>query len=678
MTLLRLAFSNVRKSFRDFTVYFLTLTLGVSIFYIFNSLESQQAVMALTSSQSTALKSLDAIMSNFSFLVAVILGFLIIYANRYLIKRRKQEFGIYMTLGMERSRISWILVLETIFVGLMALVAGSILGILLSQGMAVLTAKLLGAEVASFQFVFSLEALKDSAVYFGLTFLLVMIFNVVMVRRQKLIDLIYAARRNEKFKPLRLGLSVVIFLAALGCLAAAYILISDTGLLILPYLWSALALGVVGTFLFFFSLSGFFLKLLQKIKSVYFKGLNMFVMRQINSKIHTAYVSLTLVCLMLFASICTLSSGMGLAKAVTDDVQRSTPFDASLIVSADYDFDNGELGKYPADGVDLLAIVRQNGVDMGSFARDYAAIRYYGGAVEALELKDMSVLDGEGSRRVGLNYAKLSEYNRVLALQGAPPLELAAGQYGVDMAKAEDKMVGLVGPQIVGQVLTVGGAPLATSTNKLSAHTLAVGGSSSELVVVVPDELLASAPAKRDLLHVQYRDHQPATEALAVQSLTGPGGVGLDNQLNTKVMRVENSSSNTTTIAYLAVYLGIVFLVASAAVLSIIQLSEASDNARRYKLLHKIGTDERLINSAILRQTAIFFGAPLLLALVHSVVGIGVVTHIIKSFNDTDILSSSLIAALIILVIYGGYFWATYHGSKNVISREYARQDKAN
>jgi putative ABC transport system permease protein len=201
MTSAELALRNVKKSIRDYTVYFLTLTFGVCIFYIFNALESQQTMMEINSSQSRIFKELTQIMGGISVFVSVILGFLILYANRFLIRRRKKEFGVYMTLGMEKGRISRILVIETVFVGLLSLVLGLVIGVFLSQGMSVLTAKLMGAQLTRFQFVFSPAAALKTAVYFGLIFLLVLVFNTITIGKQKLITLIYANKKNEWFNP---------------------------------------------------------------------------------------------------------------------------------------------------------------------------------------------------------------------------------------------------------------------------------------------------------------------------------------------------------------------------------------------------------------------------------------------------------------------------------------------
>ena len=102
----KLAFQNVKKSMKDYTVYFLTLTFGVCLFYVFNSIDSQQAMLDVSSRQEDMLKLLTQMMGYVSVFISVLLAFLIIYANRFLIKRRKKELGLYMILGMPKGKIS--------------------------------------------------------------------------------------------------------------------------------------------------------------------------------------------------------------------------------------------------------------------------------------------------------------------------------------------------------------------------------------------------------------------------------------------------------------------------------------------------------------------------------------------------------------------------------------------
>ncbi|MDR1194073.1 MAG: ABC transporter permease [Peptococcaceae bacterium] len=656
-----LALRNVKKSLRDYGVYFLTLTFGVCIFYIFNSLESQQIVMELTSRQAAALRTLDKMMGIFSVFISCILGFLIIYANRFLIRRRQKEFGIYMILGMGKWQISRILVLETVLVGAISLFTGLLLGVFLSQGMAMVTAKLMGAAIGRLRFVFSPAALRSTIFCFGLTFILVLIFNVGMIQRQKLIDLIYADRKNEGFKVPRLTLSVALFLLSLLCLGAAYAIMLLFGLpMANVILLAAVALGTVGTFLFFFSLSGFFLRLLRQNKGLYLKNLNMFVLRQINSKINTAYVSMTFVCLMLFLSICALSSGVGLAGALAGETRRNAPFDASLTVQA------------PPAGIDPARVALEKGVDLDAFAKEYLTLQYYDVGVK------IPLNTGEHAVEAPIYFLKLSDYNALLSRQGLPPLVLGPEEYAISSnlpkewpAAVRDYMAGDSG-------LTINGVQLRTSPARLEESPLVTSAYwAFELTGIARDQSLTAAdlPVIKSALHINYPQAGEPYETLCLNALsslelTAANGSRLNPSLETKARVLEGSNSTTTTVAYLAIYLGIIFLLASATVLSIAQLSETSDNIRRYGLLRQIGTDEKMINGALFAQILIYFGVPLFLALIHSLVGLKVGNDLIRLVGDKDIWSSGLFAAAVILLIYGGYFLATYWSSKNMLKKE--------
>jgi putative ABC transport system permease protein len=665
--LFKLALNNMRRSLRDFTVYFLTLTLGVAIFYVFNSIASQQAVMNLTSGQATALETLSQLMNNFSLLMAVVLAGLIIYANRFLIKRRQPEFGLYLTLGMERQKISLILIIETILVGPFALVVGLIVGCLVSQVMAMLTTNLMGVNVTSFQFIFSLEAAISAVIFFGLTFLIVLVFNVVMIRRQRLIDLIYGHRRNQTLRSLRLGLSVGLFLLSVGLLALAYILITSDGWMAKGQFWLSIISGLIGTFLFFFSLSGFFLTIMKRLKSIYFKGLAMFSLRQINSQIHTTYISMTIVCLILFVAIATLSSGIGLAQAVTDDIASQAPFDATLSLTA-ADANDHQSGRYPANGVDIVANLRQHGVDLSKLARNYLALRFYEGETPLFNLQT----SGGKLLEAPLSYVKLSTFNQARLLKGETPISLASHQFAVDSPTGYGQFIELTRPSLIRQNIHQNGVHLTTDPSLVFSDAITVTSHKSlSLIVVVADELLNDAPASSDELAVQYLS--PNSQSTVVRQLSNFRINGLDSQLETKVQIIEKSRSNTTTLAYLAVYLGVTFLIAAATVLAISQLSEASDNRRRYQLLSQLGTDQTMIDQAILWQIALYFGLPLILATVHALVAIQVAAGLFKSFRQTDILTTSLITLAVIVLIYGGYFLVTYLGSKNLINRELQR-----
>ncbi|MDR2647258.1 MAG: FtsX-like permease family protein [Oscillospiraceae bacterium] len=316
------AVRNVRKSFRDYGIYFLTVMLGVALFYIFNSINSQNIMVDLGRDELMKMVGVGRMMDTLSYFVVTILAFLILYANSFLIRRRKKEMGLYTILGMKKRKISSILMWETFLVGTLSLAVGLAIGVFLSQGMALLTAKIFGLSITRFAFSFSVDALYKSVKYFGITFLVVTAFNVINLNRQKLPELLYADKKTTQMVKLPLWASVTLFILSAGMLAAAYCLITGAGMngfFEEARRWAleaSILLGIAGTFLFFFALSGFFLKLISGIKRIYWKNLNAFTLKQINSKIHTTWISMSFVCLMLFLSLTTFSLGTSMSIAI--------------------------------------------------------------------------------------------------------------------------------------------------------------------------------------------------------------------------------------------------------------------------------------------------------------------------------------------------------------------------
>ncbi|MDR1891662.1 MAG: hypothetical protein LBQ48_01435, partial [Oscillospiraceae bacterium] len=512
-----------------------------------------------------------------------------------------------------------------------------------------------------------------TTVYFGLVFLLVLIFNTVTISKQRLINLLYADRKNEVFKTPRLLLSVLLFLVSLGCLGYAYRAVLSGGpaaVLDKTTLITAVISGIIGTFLFFFSLSGFFLKLIQQSKKLYLKNLNLFILRQINSKINTAYVSMTMVCLMLFVSFTTLSSGMGLASSVTEEMHKNAPVDASFSVYAKTD-------KTVYPGMDLIAAAKKQGVDLSSFSKDSLAVRYYDAGfsvpLKVVENGRELIIDTD------VYVLKLSDYNAILALQGVSPIALDENAYAVNFAvinmafrnAARDYMS-------ANSTVELGNKTLQTVPSLFYRYTLEVSRNIDyNLNLIVDDDLVTGLPIFRDVLHLNFPQQTQEYEKLCASGLSELSlGANAASTLQTKAEVQEVSNSATTVISYIAVYLGIIFLITAAAVLAIGQLSETDDNIGRYGLLRKLGVEESMIKRALFAQIAIYFGVPMLLALAHSAVGVSVAGKLVGAFDQGSIWSGSLFTAAALLVIYGGYFLATYAGSKNILNRDYAQSKK--
>lgn len=687
--LFKLSIKNIRKSIKDYAVYFLTLILGVAIFYMFNSLDSQEAMLVVSSSTRAIVELMVEMIAWVSVFVAVILGFLIVYANNFLIKRRKKEFGLYMTLGMGKRQISRILLIETIFIGLLSLVVGLLVGVFGSQLMSILVAKLFKSDMSKYEFVFSKAACLKTCLYFGVMYIAVMLFNTITISKYKLIDLLTAVKKNEKVKMKNPFLCAVVFLASAGMLGYAYYLVTAG----IDYINTAdkllgpVIMGVAATFLIFWSLSGFILKIVQSRKNLYLRGTNLFVLRQIHNKINTTVVSMTVICLLLFMTISVLSSALSLNRVLTEDLEEMTPVDINLYKTANLPDKDDYTKEQIADSkLKISDTLKNNGLDI-NLLKDVVEVNTY--ATNELTWEDSlgSVRDEVKKQFPMLRYdtaeeiIKLSDYNKIAKVYGIQQYELKDNEYIVlcdftnmknirDMALAHENKITIAGKEYVSKYNQCQSGFIIMSTSHMN-----VG------IILVPDSCgLTEEMKEKHYLIANYNadteEEKERIEGYFTNYGEGKGseffrnlqekGIQLDGM--TKISLIESSQGVATIITFIAIYLGIIFLIASSAVLALKELTENSDNRQRYMVLRKIGVDEGMINQSLFRQIGIFFLVPLVLAIIHSVFGIQFALKLISVQVEPKAMLPSIIAtAVFLVVVYGGYFFATYAGSKNII-----------
>ena len=669
----KLAFKNIKKSYKNYVIYFLTLIFGICIFYTFNSIESQSVMMELNEQKQSAFMMAEQLIGYFSVFIAFVLGFLIVYANNYLIKRRKKEFGIYMTLGMENGSLSKMIFLETLFIGAISLGIGVILGIMLSQALSVLTAYMFQVDLTKFQFVFSPLGFKRTVLCFSIIYLVVLIFNFISVRKIKLIDLLTASKRNEKPTIKNLWVSVILFLVSVGILGIAYYKVIHDGIAFASFnaLGLPILLGCIGTFIFFYSLTGFFLKVIQGNKKFYLRDLNMFVMKQISSKINTTFVSLSFICLMLFLAICTFSGGLGINRAINADLKDLTKFDVTF---------------WSNSGENIEKLLKEKNIDISNIAKEDSNMIMYDS-----KIKYSNFLSKEGMTAMK-NYFPVANdndilvigekgYNNTLKLLGKEPVNLKENQYlavgNIDEMKKwvneslengnMDQMKKLVNKSSENEKkINISGKTLEPANKKyenINLYNFTMKG--DILIFVVKDSLLEGLKPVSSRFNMMLKDNSNTKEEL---------GSIRDQLVESQVYSItkkeiyDNAAGLGATMAYLGIYLGLIFIITSAVVLAIQQLTESTDNVERYRLLKEIGVDQKMINKAIFTQVGVYFMLPLSLAIVHSIVGLKISSTIVGVFGNASIMPNIIITAIIFVIIYGGYFLATYLGAKKNIN----------
>lgn len=666
--LTKLAFKNIGKSLRDYAIYFLTLVLGVSIFYMFNSIYAQQELMEITKVPVLETPPIVAMLSVISVFVAVILGFLTVYANNFFIKRRKKELGVYMILGMEKSKISIVLILETVLIAIVALAVGLLLGILGSQFMSIFTANLFEADLTKYKFIFSFDAAVKSVEYFAIIFLIVILFNAVVLHKAKLIDLLYGEKKNETPKIKSTLVSVILFVVSVAMLAVAYIVILQYDATTNPnenYIKIPVVLGAVGTFLLFFSLSGIFMKLLKSKKKFYYKGLNMFVIKQLNSKINTNFISMSIVCLVLFLVIVVFSSGYSAQNIISAQLREQVAYDFSL----DGEYRGPESN--PEEDIPEIFINFPKEIQTSREIKNYAEYSFFnmeetGGKYGDYDL-DLSVL-GSNISDSPLYFMKLSEYNQLRKINGLTPCNLSDNEY---LIIYEDSDLSVVADQFINKNIpvTVEGNALQTAkkAERLTFGNRYFGG----IVFVVDDSLTENLWEQKRVLNINCISDEASIsfQEKLEEYRNEAGAEAAFMNYKSKINIYAGNITDKATAAFLAIYLGFVFIITGAAVLAIQQLSEAADNKERYCLLKKLGADKKLLDKALFTQIFSYFMIPLLLAIIHSIVGIKAVYNLLIQLGQVNIASSIVLTAGFVILIYGAYFLLTYMGSKNIVNK---------
>ena len=680
--LFKLSLKNISKSIKDYAIYFFTLILGVAIFYVFNAIDDQSVMMKVSSTTAEIIKLMTNVLSGVSVFVSIILAFLIVYASRFLIKRRNKEFGVYLTLGMSKKKISLILFIETLIIGIVSLVVGLGIGFLLSQLMSILVANMFEADLTRFQFVFSTNACIKTLIYFSIMYFVVMIFNTINISKCKLIDLMHSNKKSEKIKLKNPLFCTIVFI--ISCIALGFAYYQVTGgiykMANANSIFVPIGIGAVSTFFVFWSLSGLLLKIFISMKNIYYKGLNSFTLRQFSSKINTMTFSMTIICLMLFITICVLSSAMSMKISMTNNLKKLAPADVQIgkfINVTDYEHYSEK--QIEDSKISIYDTLEKLGYDVDNKLKDIVKLDVYN--FDNIDLKTSigSYYDIAKDKYPLMPYnkkesiVKISDYNKIAKLFGLKEYTLNDDEYFIVANYSEYVEFRNEGLK-VDTILNINEKKLKPKYDSCVEGFIAMNSTYSNMgVFVVPDNAVNDSMKKYEYLTANYNVTDINEKNLSEKELSE---ICKENSNNTvidfdsKMTIKENSIGLGAMVTFIGLYLGIIFLISCAAILALKELSESSDNVEKFNMLRKIGVDEEMINKALFRQIGIFFMFPLLVAIIHSIFGIKFCNFLLSAFGATNLLSSIIGVAIFIVAIYGGYFLVTYICSKNIIKEK--------
>lgn len=350
---IKIAFGNVRRSLRDFSIYFVTLSLSIMMFYSFNALISQGFYTDLSPDMGRMYQLMKMFIQALSVLIGVIVMFLVVSSNLFFMKRRRREFATYILLGMKKMHLALIILIENVLCAVVSLIVGLGLGILASQFTSPYISSLFDFPPDMFTFSISQEALLFTTELFCVIFAVSSLITSLCISRVRLAILFKSSLVSDRFKLRNPYVLFALFVVSLVCIGYSYSLLkfwlsthADSSVFAQATLFVTL-----GTALFFFSLSGFIVVITKSIKPLYFRGLNCYVVRQFAKSVNSAWASLTLVCATVFVALCGLSLGLGVVSSI-DGQLKDIDTSRVMVIADTVDSDShiAVEGAFAADG----------------------------------------------------------------------------------------------------------------------------------------------------------------------------------------------------------------------------------------------------------------------------------------------------------------------------------------
>lgn len=676
---IKLAWGNLRRALKDFAVYFVTLMLSVSLFYSFNTLTNQAFFVELSSSTSRLVLRMAVLITGLSIFLMIVIGILIVYANVFFMRRRVREFATYLLLGMKKSSLAFVILIENFIVGICALIVGLLVGVVVSQFSSLAVLKLFNSPVERFHFLLVPQAVIFTACMFGVVFVLSTLCATFVISRTRLSVLFRSSFASDRFKIKNPWITLVLFVVSVLLIAQAYRMFSyevltanDGG----TFLYCT-ALVVLGTALFFYSVSTAFTQIARAIKPLYYRGLNLYVVRQFASRINSSWISMTMICATIFIALCTLSIGFTAVASIRtqESLMAPTDFFADFICKDGYE---------PEQTDKLVSLMAQEIPSWNTTVRGTARLTSYtlgeadnvytiANLISDCGLSKEQAIDGVPID-VAVNpvyFVGCSEYNRFRALAGLQPIELADNEVRFasypGLADQTDSLASS------GKTITLADKYHNVRIKpKLKLSDLA-GLSSNPCSLIVPDSWVHTMKPRQTRLFAQFyasskEVNEQFSQELADSNKHAQGILGQNNAYHLHVMNtalryemLEAALAIRVMGTFVAVYTGIILLITSAAILSIQQLSELSYMRESYTKLLQLGATRASCSGTIFTQLGIWFMLPCSLAISHAFCVMKEMDALYTIMSaDTEAKQWLFITAGIVLAIYALYLLMTF------------------
>ena len=617
---------NSRRSRRENGLFFASLLIAIIAFYIILSLSHQDVIVFLKTMESDAVNRLLTLVPALYVMTLCILFFLVYYANRFQLARRRHEFGVYLMLGMQRRTLFGMLLAEDLRSSLIALAIGLPAAVLISELISLVTARLVGLGIVGHRFALSLPAIGWTAAGFlAIKLLASLILSGKIVREEIGALLTETPEGTKRQRPAAVYAAALVLGIAL--LAGAYTFaIRGYAWSSLRYMAGTLALGLSGTLLLFYGLRIIIDRLARRGDRA--GKLRVFNFRQVEETVIHRSGALAICSLLILAALCCFGAGVATARssrAETHTLDYTFPTDSKSADAVRETLTAHGLDSAFSDIFEMRIGRVRTSTDYQNTVKFPALQR----TIDAMPASDerqqlQYILEAVGYPHL----IALSGYNRLLAAAGLPELTLADDEAAVycDSEVSSAENTALLDRLITdGAAVTIDGAPFTLVGQVQSVSVVTDRSITMLFALIVPDAAFE---------HYTQGDYDVYLDGVLAPSMTeGKSLMNAIADMNALLdplgLKYESYLQNLgrelfyiVAASYLTIYLAIIFLVVANTIIGVQFLMGQQKAARRYRTLVRLGAEHDTLCRAAKTQINWYFGLPVGVAAVSSAFGV--------------------------------------------------------
>ena len=685
----KLAKSNAKKSLKDYLIYFITITICVSMFYAITSLSSSS--YELITEESYNFRNLKLILEYSTYIITVILILLIAYVNKYMIRRRQREFATYILLGAEQKSVALMFFIETLVIGIMAIVAGIFIGTLFSQ---VITAIVLIS--AKQEVVLSLKLYMDTVrntfAFFISMFCIIGLYNIIVLRKIKLIDMLNADKQVEfQFKRSGKVYCIIFILSIVSYLVCGFctykLLNTKDYYTVKSLILIAISLltFVIGTYALFYSISYIIIHIKDRFINFKYEGTNLFIVGTLVAKIKSAPILMATISITFLGAVISFIITLVMAEWALGYLEMRVPFDVEIRNNYSHSFISeaniSNANELPAlDYSEVVDYLNEKGYDVNN----YCEVKKY-----FINEEEYYNIDQKNISMIGI---RLSDFNKMRRMLGYEEISLKYNEFTTQWYSVvtDEEINSFLKDN---STLNIDDINLKISKNSTFKESIGEGiyGAYVDNIIILPDKVCDNLPFIETNFLANINNKMSYEEANDFQNNYVHQWFRKNNEdfvekyskdddvsysvLTSRIKLSERNNILNITLAMriLGIYLGVVLLMISLTILSLSQLTDSIEHKDRFKVIKRLGVEDYEVNKIILRQISVYFIIPIAIAMIGIIIFIYnfyiIYKDIINTYIGNEVFILTIILGVILMIgIYLCYFVGTYYSFKRNIN----------